>query len=79
MTEKFDFNQLVQKLISALPEGAKNLPQDLEKNFQEILQAQFNKMDLVTREEFDAQVKVLHRTRQKLEELEKQLAQKTAE
>ena len=29
----------------------------------------FDKMDLVTREEFDAQVKVLERTRAKLEQL----------
>ena len=32
-------------------------------------------MDLVTREEFDVQVKVLERTRSKLEALEKQFAQ----
>ena len=73
---KYDINKLVQNLIASLPEGAKNLPQDLAQNFREILQAQFNKMDLVTREEFDAQVKVLHRTRQKLQELEKLLQEK---
>lgn len=33
----------------------------------------FSKMDLVTREEFDAQTKVLHRTRLKLETLEQKL------
>lgn len=37
------------------------------------LQAALSRLDLVTREEFDAQAAVLGRTRQKLEELERQL------
>lgn len=37
------------------------------------LQAALRKMDLVTREEFDAQAAVLQRTRQRLEALEQQL------
>ncbi len=43
----------------------------MEKNFRVILKNTFEKLDLVTREEFDAQTKVLARTRQKLEALEK--------
>lgn len=39
------------------------------------LQAALARLDLVTREEFDAQAAVLARTRQKLEELEQKLAQ----
>ncbi|PUA27546.1 MAG: hypothetical protein B0W54_13355 [Cellvibrio sp. 79] len=38
------------------------------------LQAVLARLDLVTREEFDAQAAVLQRTRQKLEQLEQQLA-----
>lgn len=38
------------------------------------LQAALARLDLVTREEFDAQAAVLQRTRQKLEQLEQQLA-----
>lgn len=38
------------------------------------LQAALARLDLVTREEFDAQTAVLQRTRQKLEQLEQQLA-----
>jgi BMFP domain-containing protein YqiC len=40
-----------------------------------MLQSVLGRLDLVTREEFDAQAAVLQRTRQKLEELEKALAQ----
>ncbi len=38
-------------------------------------QATFDKLDLVTRDEFDAQRAVLHRTREQLENIEVQLAE----
>ena len=68
------FDKLVKELIDAIPSGVRNLPGELEQQFQQILHAAFIKMDLVTREEFDAQVRVLQRTRAKLEALEKKLA-----
>lgn len=71
--KKPDFSNLVSGLLSALPEGAKNLPKDLEQNFHDLIQAEIHRMDLVTREEFDAQVKVLHRCRKRLKELEDKL------
>jgi BMFP domain-containing protein YqiC len=66
-------DELVKKLLSLIPEGAKNLPKDIEGHFKSALHSAFEKLDLVSREEFDAQVKVLQRTRQKVEELEKAL------
>lgn len=66
-------NQLTEQLMRAIPKGIHTLPPELEKQFQQILQATFAKMDLVTREEFDAQVRVLQRTREKLEALEQTL------
>ena len=72
--KKFDFlNDLGKKLCDALPENMQALKKDMEKNFHTILQGTFNKLDLVTREEFDAQTKVLARSRQKIEALEKQI------
>ncbi|ATN86727.1 accessory factor UbiK family protein [Coxiella burnetii] len=68
-------NDIVNRLLGSIPPGVKNLPKDLEKNFKSVLQQSFSKMDLVTREEFDAQVKVLERTRAKLEVLEKKLSE----
>jgi BMFP domain-containing protein YqiC len=38
-----------------------------------VLSTQLQKLDLVTRTEFDAQARVLARTREKLETLEKRL------
>lgn len=66
-------NETVKRLVESLPSGVTNLPKDVEKNFHRVLQGAFNKMDLVTRDEFDAQTKVLQRTRSKLEQLEKRL------
>jgi len=63
------FDDLAKKLSAALPDSVHNLKQDMEQNFKTILMGAFDKMDLVTREEFDAQVHVLERTRAKLEQL----------
>lgn len=46
---------------------------DVEKNLKAIIVSILNKLDIVTREEFDVQQKVLAATREKLEMLEKQL------
>jgi BMFP domain-containing protein YqiC len=70
MKDKNFLNDLASRLSKALPESMQKMQKDLEKNFNIILQAAFTKLDLVTREEFDAQAKVLARSRKKLEELE---------
>ena len=46
---------------------------DLEKHFHEFIKSALNKLNLVTREEFDVQSRVLAKTRAKLEELEKKI------
>lgn len=47
---------------------------DLQKNLKALLAQQFARLELVTREEFDTQTKVLARARAQLEELERRLA-----
>lgn len=72
--KKSDFiNELCSRLSNVLPESVKILKKDVEKNFQAVLQKAFAKLELVTREEFDSQSKVLVRTRKKLEALEKEV------
>lgn len=76
MKKKSDFfEELSERLSGAIPDAFKNIKEDMEKNFHVILQSTFKKFDIVTREEFDAQTKVLARTRKKLEELEKKIKQ----
>jgi len=67
-------SELARRLADSLPEDARHLRSDLEKNFQALLNTAFDRMDLVTREEFDVQRKVLERTREKLGRLEAELA-----
>jgi BMFP domain-containing protein YqiC len=55
--------------------AAANPAKDLEKNFRGMLASAFARMDLVTREEYDVQVQVLARAREKLAQLEKRLAE----
>lgn len=73
MKNKIFLDDLAEKLCNALPSSLQALKKDAEKNFHRVLQSTFAKLELVTREEFDAQTKVLLRTRKKLEALEKKL------
>ena len=70
---------LLRSLMQGLPPGlaasAGGLREDIENNFRAVLRANLGKLDLAGREEFDAQRKVLERTRARLEELEKRVAQ----
>lgn len=61
---------LAAQLSDSLPSNLGALKKDFEKNCQRVLQHAFSKLDLVTREEFDLQSKVLQRTRKKLDEME---------
>jgi BMFP domain-containing protein YqiC len=49
---------------------ARSPAKDIEKNMRALLSAFLNRLDLVTREEFDVQAEVLRRTREQLAELE---------
>ena len=71
--------ELLRRLMQGLPpglvSGASGLREDIENNFRAVLRANLGKLDLAGREEFDAQRKVLERTRARLEELEKRVAE----
>jgi len=68
-------DDLARQISNSIPAGVKGLQQDVEKNVHTLLQGAFARLDLVTREEFDVQSKVLLRTREKLEALEKLVAE----
>lgn len=67
-------DDIARRLNNAMPASARAVQKDLEKNLQAATQAVFARLDLVTREEFDTQSRVLARTREKLEQLEKIVA-----
>ena len=67
-------DELAQRLAALVPPGLKEARDDLTANFRSALQSGLRELDLVTREEFDVQRCVLLRTREKIEELEQQVA-----
>ncbi|MBD1574672.1 accessory factor UbiK family protein [Vibrio sp. S17_S38] len=65
--------QIAKQIHESMPAPVKDLGSDVNKKVQQVIQGQLNKLDVVSREEFDVQTQVLLRTRQKLNELEKKL------
>ncbi|MEO5677401.1 MAG: accessory factor UbiK family protein [Usitatibacter sp.] len=67
---------LLSELSARLAEfAAANPARDLEKNFRALLASAFTRLELVSREEYDVQVQVLARAREKLAALEARVAE----
>jgi BMFP domain-containing protein YqiC len=68
--------RLFEELRSRIDEALRNSPmQDLEKNLRALLSAWFDRMDLVLREDFEVQKKLLERAAAKLAELEARISE----
>jgi BMFP domain-containing protein YqiC len=63
-------DDLARQISESIPAGVKGMQEDVQKNIHTLLQGALSRLDLVTREEFDAQSQVLARTREKLQQLE---------
>jgi BMFP domain-containing protein YqiC len=68
-------DDLARRVSELVPPGMKAAGAEFESNVKATLQAGLAKLDLVTREEFEVQRAVLLRTREKLEALERALAE----
>jgi len=66
-------DELTNKLGESLPPGLTQKKEEIENQFRNVLTGAFERMNLVSREEFDAQCEVLEQTRDKLAELESRL------
>ena len=67
--DKARVEEVARRLFESLPPAFRTMQQDLETNFRAVLRANLGRLDLVARDEFDAQTTVLERTRARLEEL----------
>lgn len=66
--------KFLDDLAARVGEAVRASPaKDLERNVRAVLGTLFNKLDLVTREEFEVQAQVLLRTRERMEELERRV------
>ncbi len=72
-------DEITRRLAESVPAELKTARAEMEKQFRSVLENAFNRLELVTREEFEIQKKVLLRTREKLERLEQLLEARDAE
>ena len=71
--DSFRIDEIARRLLESVPPALRTVQKDLETNFRAVLREGLSKLDLVSRDEFDAQAKVLERTRSRLEALEARL------
>lgn len=75
MLDLRQIDELTRKLGDSLPPGVTQAREELERRFRTVLTGAFERMNLVSREEFDARCAMLDETRKKLQALQEQLDQ----
>ncbi len=75
MLDPQTLNQLSEKIAELLPPGLQAVKSDFDARVKTLLQQQLVQFEMVSREEFDLQARVLQRTREKLEKVEAQLVE----
>ena len=58
-------------IISSLPIDGQHVKDEFKNNLKPVLESLFEKLEIVTREEFEIQKEILRKTRAKVDELEK--------
>jgi ubiquinone biosynthesis accessory factor UbiK len=66
--------EIARQIFSSISPAMRSVQDDVKNNMRIALQAGLAKLDLVSREEFESQRKVLERTREQLERLQTQVA-----
>jgi hypothetical protein len=68
-------SKIIDQFVAAVTRGLPEGPKGVEKNLRAAMQGVFDRMNLVSREELEVQEQVLARTRARLQELEKRIAE----
>jgi BMFP domain-containing protein YqiC len=74
-SDRPSIDELARKLAESVPAGLRSMREELEQNFRATLRSALDRLDLVTREEFEVQRLVLARAREKLDALSERLAE----
>lgn len=74
MLDPKKIEDIAKQIGNALPPQIKQFADDTEAKVKQVLQQKLANLDFVSREEFDVQRQVLLRTREKVEQLELQVA-----
>ncbi|MCL5801032.1 MAG: accessory factor UbiK family protein [Gammaproteobacteria bacterium] len=72
-------DEMAERMSKIIPQGVREVQQDVQNNIRAALNSTFEKLNLVTREEFEVQSAVLARTRAKLKALDEKIAALEAE
>lgn len=75
MMDPKKIEDIARQINDSIPAGVKDFAGQFEQRVKTILQQQLSKLDVVTREELDVQQQMLLRLRQRVEQLEQELAQ----
>jgi ubiquinone biosynthesis accessory factor UbiK len=73
--DAFRIDEMARRLLERVPPALRSVQADLESNFRAVLRERLSRLDLVSRDEFEAQTRVLERTRARLEALEARLSE----
>lgn len=73
MIDNQSINRLSEKINELLPPGLQQVKTDFDARLKSLLQQQLANFEMVSREEFELQARVLARTREKLEAVEARL------
>jgi ubiquinone biosynthesis accessory factor UbiK len=68
--DRFGIDEIVKRLVDSVPPAFRSMQQDLESNFRAVLRGTLARLDLVSRDEFEAQKKVLERAHAQVAALE---------
>ena len=66
-------DELARRLAAAMPQDLRVFQKDIEKNLRAGLESVFQKLDLVTREEYEVQIALLEKSRERLKLLEERI------
>ena len=72
---KLQIDQLAQQILGAIPDALLPTATTAKQHLEVVMRSVVANLDLVSRDDFDAQVAVLQRTRARLEALEQQVSQ----
>jgi ubiquinone biosynthesis accessory factor UbiK len=73
--DQFRLEDFTRKLLESLPPSLQSFKGELKAHADRVLQEGIGKLNLVSREEFEAQARVLVRSRELIERLEARLAE----
>jgi BMFP domain-containing protein YqiC len=74
MIDLSTIDEITRKLADAVPPGLAQKKDELERQFRKVLTGTFERMNLVSRDEFDAKCALLEETQARLAALEVRLA-----